>query len=168
MSSVLLIWSPRRSFYSRKTLPKKYAMLKKPITLGTRSDPLRATAEDIAMTHGAINEKAAIRAVPTHDCLFWGRARHRTVAKKPLIRRTAALRERNNALPWANQIFGKWLSFLYWVFSSWLSQRSLRQWKRLTSDKEILSTVLGMSIDIDSPRVSVIFPDLSDQILTHT
>ena len=54
--------------------------------------------------HGQIKEKATTRTVPIHDHLFWGRARNWPVVRNPTIRRVTALKERNNAFPWTNQI----------------------------------------------------------------
>ena len=54
--------------------------------------------------HGQIKEKATTRTVPIHDHLFWGRARNWPVVRNPIIRRVTALKERNNAFPWTNQI----------------------------------------------------------------
>ena len=73
----------------------------------TQSDPLRATAVDIAVIHDPQKGEATIRAAPTQDRLFLGRARDRTVARNHPIRRAAALQGRNNALPRANQIIGE-------------------------------------------------------------
>jgi len=62
---------------------------------------------DIGVTHGPQKGKATVRAAPTQDRIFWGRAPDRTVARNYPFRRTAALQGRNNALPRANQIIGE-------------------------------------------------------------
>jgi len=59
---------------------------------------------DIGVTHGPQKGKAILRAAPTPDRPFGGRALDRTVARNYPIRRTAAL---HNALPRAKQIIGE-------------------------------------------------------------